>query len=96
MALYQLKPDAPARFERAGLSQAEIARRSGITVFAVRDKFRKGQKTRGPVAWNMAKAYAREVGIGEEEALNLLFEPVEHHRTKITQAPSLTRAVTLI
>ncbi len=95
MAMYQLKPEAVELFERAGLSQAEIARRSGITVFAVRDKFRKGQRTRGPVAWNMAKAYAREVGIGEEEALNRLFERVEHHRTKITKAPSLARAVTL-
>jgi hypothetical protein len=94
MAMYQLKPDAVEQFDRAGLSQAELARRSGITVFAVRDKFRKGQRTRGPVAWNIAKAYAQQVGIVEEEALNRLFTPVEHHRAKITQAPSLARATT--
>jgi hypothetical protein len=60
----------------------------------INDKLVERQKMRGPVAWNMAKAYAREVGISGEAALTRLFTPVEHHCTKITEAPSLAQAAT--
>jgi hypothetical protein len=94
MAYYNLNLDAVDLFDRTGLSQAGIARRSEITVFAMRDKVHKDQRTRGSTAWNIAKAYAAAAGLSEDAALDALFERLEDDDRKITAAPSLAGATT--
>jgi hypothetical protein len=73
MAVYTFRPDVERKLDRAGLSQAELARQAGLSIYGIRDKIRKGQRTRGRNAWEIARVYAKATGISEEEALQALF-----------------------
>jgi transcriptional regulator with XRE-family HTH domain len=76
MARYVFRPEAERKIERAGLSQAELARRSDLSKYGIRDKLRKGQRTRGATAWKIARVIAQEAGITEDQAFDELFAEV--------------------
>jgi DNA-binding XRE family transcriptional regulator len=74
MIYYELRSDARAKIEATGLHQDTIAQREGIARFRL-DLKEKGQLTKGPQAWKLARAYAGVVNISEEAAMEQLFIP---------------------
>jgi hypothetical protein len=94
--LYRMRDGVNALLDRSGVTKAELARRSGVDRFVINDKVVEQKPARGVVAWKIARGYAAVTGVSEDEAFNRLWESVEDGVTQnITQAPSLTRAVTL-
>ena len=94
--LYRIRDGVADLLDRAGVTKAELARRSGVDRFVINDKVVEGQNTRGVLAWKIARGYATATGISEDEAFATLWESVGNGDTQnITGAPSLARAATL-
>lgn len=72
-SLYVFKADAQRHFDRAGLSQIELARQAGTTKYNI-NRMMQGQRTRASTAWNIARVYATVTGVSHDNAFQLLFE----------------------
>ncbi len=92
--LYRIRDGVNDLLDRAELTKAELARRSGVDRFVINDKVVEGKHARGVIAWKIARGYAEATGINEEDAFARLWEPAEGTQN-ITKAPSLARATTL-
>jgi len=81
-SIYRVREDFDKKIERAGLSKAELARRAEISKYTLQKKT-SGEipRTRGAIAWRLARSYAKERGITDEQAMLELFEEVTDNTT---------------
>ena len=81
-SIYRVRDDFDKKIERAGLSKAELARRAEVSKYTLQKKT-SGElpRTRGAIAWRLARAYAKERGITDDQAMLELFEEVTDNTT---------------
>ena len=81
-SIYTVRDDFHKKIERAGLSKAELARRAEVSKYTLQKKTA-GQipRTRGPIAWRVARVYATVRGISDEQAMQELFEETTGNTT---------------
>jgi hypothetical protein len=81
-SIYRVRDDFDKKIERAGLSKAELARRADVSKYTLQKKT-SGEipRTRGAIAWRVARAYANQRGITDEQAMLELFEEVTDNTT---------------
>jgi hypothetical protein len=80
----RVAPDFPHKIARAGLSQREFARRSGVALSTLKGlihpeqaRERRGGGMHLTTAWKLAKAYAAAAGVDEQTAFDqILVEEV--------------------
>lgn len=72
--LYRMRSDARSVIERAGLSQAELARRAGLSKYSIRAWLAGDRPARGASAWSVARVVAGALGISDDQALAMLWE----------------------
>jgi hypothetical protein len=76
MKIYQAKPELGDLFTRAGLRQAEAARKAEISVFTLAHVASGRQRASAPTAHRIARVYADAANVSQDEAIALLFDEI--------------------
>lgn len=80
MKMYKFKPDAKDQIDRAGIPQAEIARRADYDRFELNKRIARQALVRPATANRIARALAEAARMEHDTALALLFDETEVER----------------
>lgn len=72
--VYATRPDAKQMIADAGLTQVELAERTGISRVMINKALHGHYRLRGAYAWRIAQALADHTGVPRDEMFNRLFE----------------------
>ncbi len=75
MNFYKFSADGKRHLDRTGLLRRELAERAGIAQEPLSRLTAGHNRASGPRAWRMARAWADALGVNEEEAFTMLFQP---------------------
>lgn len=72
--IYAMRPDAKQKIADAGLTQVELAERTGISRGMINKALHGHYRLRGAYAWRIAQALAEHTGVPRDEMFHRLFE----------------------